>query len=244
MNGFQSLVRLASAALVVVFLPVSPALAQADLAVWADDIDVVKSSTYNLTYVTVTVHNDGANASEAFALRIGVSDVGSSMLEDFTIPAIPAGQSETRMATFSGIGWRHAWGNADVGGVAPETDETNNCANESHNWIALGPAMTHDEFIGVVNPGIDPEMVSLNVNAPQGWVVTVNPQQFIMSPGEHRGVLVQFEAPDDFKDYACVEIECTFQDDTPGVLVWDFHIESTVPVRHSTWGVIKSLFAR
>lgn len=96
----------------------------------------------------------------------------------------------------------------------------------------------------MVNPGSDAEVMTLGVNVPEGWVVTINPSQLVMGPGEYRGVMVQFEAPDDFKDYACIEIECAFQDDTPGVLMWGFHIESTVPVRHSTWGVIKSLFTR
>ena len=244
MNSFHTLLCLTAVAVMAVFLPVSPVLAQPDLAVGADDIDFVKSSIYNLTYVTVTVHNDGSSESEAFTLRIGVSETGSSLVEDFEIPAIPAGQSETRMATYVGIGWGHAWGNADLNQVVSETDETNNCSNRSNNWIALGQGMTHDEFIGVVNPGIQNETVSLNVVPPEGWVVTVNPSQLVMGPGEYRGVLVHFEAPTDFKDYACIEIECTFLDGMPGRLVWGFHVESTVPVEHNTWGAIKSMYAR
>lgn len=244
MNSFQPLLCLAAVALVAVFLPVCPALAQPDLAVWADDISIVKSSTYNLTYVTVTVHNDGSSQSDAFTLRVGVSEVGTSQVEDFELPPIPVGQSETRMATFYGIAWSHSWGNADINEAVLETDESNNCSNKSDNWIAMGPGMNHDEFIGVVNPGLQAETVSLNVVAPEGWVVTVNPPSMLMAPGEYRGVVVHFEAPDDFKSYSCIDVECSFLDGSPGLLTWEFHIESTVPARYSTWGVIKSMFAR
>ncbi len=244
MNSFQPLLCLVSVALMAVFLPICPALAQPDLAVWADDITIVKSSTYNLTYVTVTVHNDGSSQSDASALRIGVSEVGMGQVEDFEIPSIPAGHSETRMATFAGIAWTHSWGNADLNEVVSETDESNNCSNQSDNWIALGPGMNHDQFIGVVNPGLQSETVSLDVVVPEGWVITVNPPSMILAPGEYRGVVVHFEAPDDFKSYSCVEVECSFLDGTPGLLTWEFHIESTVPVKITTWGMMKSMFSR
>jgi hypothetical protein len=106
----------------------------------------------------------------------------------------------------------------------------------------MGPGGTHNEVIGVANPGLQTETMDLGVTAPLEWTVWIDPTQMTLSPEEHRPALIHFEAPADFNDYACVNVFCVPQDGTPGVIEWVFHVESTVPVETHTWGRIKALY--
>lgn len=220
----------------------APALAQADLVIEKADVTIVKSTANNQTYVTVTVHNNGTVGSGTFTLRVGASMGGSSSTDDFAVAGLPAGQSVSKMANFGGTDWMCGWGNADVGTDVSESDESNNYASENEYWIGLGPGGTHNEVIGVANPGLETETMELAVTAPLEWTVWIDPTQMPLAPGEHRPALVHFEAPADFNDYAYIRVFCEPQDGTPGVIEWEFHIESTVPVEKLTWGRIKALF--
>ncbi len=221
----------------------APALAQADLVIEKTDITIVKSSANNQTYVTVTVHNNGTVGSGTFTLRVGASMGGSSSTDDFAIAGLPAGQAVSKMAHFAGTDWMCGWGNADVGTDVSESDENNNCASENEYWIGIGPGGMHNELIGVVNPGFETETMTITVTVPPEWTVWVDPTEMTLAPEEHRPALVHFEAPEDFRSYVCIDVFCEFQDGTPGIIDWQFHIESTVPVEESTWGRIKALFS-
>jgi hypothetical protein len=235
------LLCLASAAIMLAVLS-SSAFAQADLIVQKTDISIVKNTSLNTTYVTVTVRNNGSLASAAFTLRIGASVAGASSTSDVAVAGLSAGQSTSKAATFPGLGWMCAWGNADVTGAVAETSEANNYASKNDYWIAILPGGIHEEYIAVVNPGPSEETVTLSTSAPPDWVAGVYPTVMNLGPGERLDAYVHLGAPSSFKDYACVEVHCNFADGTPGVMDWQFHMESAIPVHENTWGSIKALF--
>lgn len=234
---------LASATILLAAALCSPGYAQADLVVQKTDISISKSTLYNTTYVSVTVHNNASVAAGSFALRIGVSLAGSSATTDFAIAGLAAGGSTSKMAAFAGTAWMCGWGNADIFETLTEASEANNCANANHYWIGILPGTIHMESIGVVNPGLNTETVTLSVSAPPNWIATVSPTAMTLGPGELQDATVRIGAPSSFEDYAIVEVYCNFEDGTPGVMDWTFHMESAIPVEGSTWGSIKALFA-
>lgn len=238
--------RFASAAaswmILLALFSVRAASAAPDLVVQKTDVTVNKSGAGDVTYVGVTVHNNGASASGPFTLRIGASKGGASSTVDLAVAGLPAGQSVVRTANFPGTTWACGWGNADLHGTVSEQSETNNCASRNEYWIAMGPGNTHEETIGVVNPGLETEQVLLTLSSPPGWIVTVAPSQMTLGPEELRNALVRFTAPQDFDDQVSVSLYCVFVGGTPGWMEWDFRLETPVPVGSTTWGAVKALF--
>jgi hypothetical protein len=135
------------------------------------------------------------------------------------------------------------WANADIGEGTPETSESNNFAGKNDCPTAILPGTMRNEWIGVVNPGLGTETVVLAASAPPDWIATVNPSVIALGPGELVDALVRIGAPAGFLDYARVDISGNFQDGTPGVMEWTFHMESSIPVGQDTWGAIKALFS-
>ncbi|MBP2680338.1 MAG: hypothetical protein H6Q78_201 [Candidatus Krumholzibacteriota bacterium] len=238
--------RLASAAVswivIVVIMGARAASAQPDLVVQKTDVTVNKSGAGDVTYVGVTVHNNGSAAAGPFTLRVGASRGGASATSDLAVAGLPAGQSIVRTANFTGTTWTCGWGNADLHGTVAEQYETNNCASRNEYWIAMGPGNSHEETIGVVNPSLDTKQVLLTLATPPGWIVTVEPTQMTLAPEELRNALVRFIAPQDFGDQVDAALFCVYIGGTPGWMEWDFHLETPVPVESTTWGAVKALF--
>jgi hypothetical protein len=106
----------------------------------------------------------------------------------------------------------------------------------------MGPGNTHEETVGIVNPGLETEQVLLTVSGPTGWIITVEPTQMTLAPGELRDALVRFVAPQNFDDQEDASLYCVYIGGTPGWMEWDFHLETPVPVESTTWGAVKALF--
>jgi len=238
----RQLISLVWPAILLVVAGVSPVLAQADLVIEKTDVSIAKNYPTNTTYVTVTVHNNASVVSGPFVLRVGVSVAGSVSTTDFVIFGLSPGQSTSKLAGFPGTNWMCGWGNADIGHLVTELSETNNIASENDYWIAIVPGTAHNETIGVANPGLDTETITLTPSAPPDWIATVTPDVMTLAPGELRDAVVRLGAPSYFDDYVRVPVYGTFEDGTPGVVDWEFHLESTIPVEETTWGTIKALF--
>jgi hypothetical protein len=234
--------RAASWTVFLMLVTVLAASAQTDLVVQKTDISVSRSEPGNVTYVTVTVRNPAAAGAGPFTLRVGASMAGASTWSDFAITGLPAGQSVSRTANFQGTAWKCGWGNADLNGTVTEQSESNNCASRNDYWIAIGPGNSHDETIGVINPGLETEQVLLTVAGPPGWIVTVEPNQFSLAPETLRDAVVHFFAPQDFRDQVTVNLYAVFTGGTPGMMEWNFRMETAVPVESKTWGGVKALF--
>jgi hypothetical protein len=228
--------------ILLVSLSVRAASAEPDLVVQKTDITVNKSSAGDVTYVGVTVRNIGSTAAGPFTLRVGASKSGASSTVDLAVAGLGTGQSAVRTGTFPGTAWMCGWGNADLHGTVAEQSEANNCASRNEYWIAMGPGNTHEETIGIVNPGLETEQVLLTLAAPAGWIVSVVPTQMTLAPEELRNAVVHFLAPQDFDDQTDVLLYCVYLGGTPGWMEWDFHLETAVPVESTTWGAVKALF--
>ncbi|OQX85529.1 MAG: hypothetical protein B6D63_02095 [Candidatus Latescibacteria bacterium 4484_7] len=225
--------------ILIVFSSVSSALP--NLVIQKDWITKVTNSNENTTRVTVTVKNTGDQTAGAFTLRLGVSNSSSSGYSDFSIKGIAPNGRIIREYLASGI-YDCVWGNADIANDVSESNENDNAASVNNWHLILPPGGTSTIDIGIANPGIDSERAILTVDAPSGWLVTVDPSVVNLQSEGLEAATVTFQVPSGFDSTATVVVYQEFEDGTPGVFDFDFYFESTVGAENESWGAIKSLF--
>jgi uncharacterized membrane protein len=235
-------ISLLSMLLALTFLLPVNAFSTIDLKVTKSDITVVKTSSQ--TTVTVTVWNAGTAAAGSFTLRVGVSKANSGGFHDAVVAGLSSGSFATRSWTWDGTDWACGYGNADVGLVIPESDETNNSASLNNNYLSITPGSLRDVAIGVYNPGSSSgsKTLILTPQTPPGWTVTIDQTVFTLPPEGHAQTIVHFLAPAGFSTSVVIPISGEFQDGTPGTEDFDFYMTSTVPTEKTSWGRIKAMF--